>query len=76
MKLTIRTKTIGMDKNIILSIINTEEKLINGVVYMDEVVELIEGDIYTDRQMYTLLKMIDSRHNSQRSDNKINQWVV
>ena len=76
MKLTIRTKTIGMNKNIILSIIDGAGNVINTHSHMDSNMVIKEGGMYTDEEMYSFLKTIDSRHNCQRPDNKINQWIV
>ena len=75
-RLVIRTKELEKNKNIILSIMDSDGLLLNSFWCPCNTLTLFEGDILSDKMLLRLLKEIDEYNNVLIADKKIHQWKV
>ena len=73
---TISIKEIEKNHNLVLSIVEDDGTIVNSCGYMNSCITLREGTVYSDKELYRILKYMDLRANPQRYDKKINQWTV
>ncbi|MCK5433115.1 MAG: hypothetical protein KAJ03_10240 [Gammaproteobacteria bacterium] len=74
--LTAHVKRVNVNENVLLSITDSNGESVNWFMYEGTRVFLLGGEVYTDEEMYRMLRFLDSSNNPDKGDTTLNDWHI